>query len=67
MDKLTAWIAGERGRHAALAAACGITHAAISQWVRVPAERVRAVSNFTGIPLNELRPDLYDNLAEVEG
>jgi len=32
---------------------------ATQQWRRVPAERVHLVSEFTGIPLYELRPDLF--------
>jgi DNA-binding transcriptional regulator YdaS (Cro superfamily) len=36
-----------------------ISHAAISQWNRVPAERVRTVSQVTGVPLSRLRPDLF--------
>lgn len=36
-----------------------ITSQAISQWRRVPAERVLAVSLATGVPCHEIRPDLY--------
>lgn len=32
---------------------------AISQWKRVPAERVLDVERITGVPRHELRPDLY--------
>jgi DNA-binding transcriptional regulator YdaS (Cro superfamily) len=38
----------------------GITPGAISQWDRVPAERVPAVEKATGIPRHKLRPDLYN-------
>jgi DNA-binding transcriptional regulator YdaS (Cro superfamily) len=38
----------------------GITPGAISQWDRVPAERVPAVEKATGIPRHRLRPDLYN-------
>jgi DNA-binding transcriptional regulator YdaS (Cro superfamily) len=31
----------------------------VSQWTRIPAEKVLGVSEFTGIPPHELRPDLY--------
>ena len=46
----------------ALAARLGVTHPSVLRWAagRVPAERVRAVSAETGIPLHELRPDLFD-------
>lgn len=50
---------GERGRVTKLAHACGVTHSAVLQWDRVPAERVLIVERETGIPRDELRPDLY--------
>jgi DNA-binding transcriptional regulator YdaS (Cro superfamily) len=37
----------------------GITSQAVSQWKRVPAERVIDVERATGVPREELRPDLY--------
>jgi TorA maturation chaperone TorD len=43
----------------ALARALGISQPAVSSWQRVPAERVIAVESLTGVPRNELRPDLY--------
>lgn len=42
-----------------LARDLGITTGAVWQWRRVPAERVVDVSRLTGIPREELRPDLY--------
>jgi len=36
-----------------------ITPQAVSQWRRVPAERVIQVEKATGIPRHELRPDIY--------
>lgn len=36
-----------------------ITSQAISQWKRVPAERVLDVERVTGISRHDLRPDLY--------
>ncbi len=36
-----------------------ISPQAISQWKRVPAERVLDVERVTGVPRHELRPDLY--------
>ena len=60
MDKLSQWLDEERGRRAKLAAALGITHGAISQWDRVPMDRVIAVSRVTGIAPDDLRPDLAD-------
>lgn len=37
----------------------GITPQAVSQWRRVPVERVLEVERVTGIPRSELRPDIY--------
>lgn len=37
----------------------GISPQAVSQWGRVPAERVVDVERITGIPRAELRPDLF--------
>lgn len=45
-----------------------VSHSTILRWAsgRVPAERARAVSDATGIPLHELRPDLFDPPQRVE-
>lgn len=42
-----------------LAEALGVTRSAVSQWPRVPAERVIDVERITGVPRHELRPDIY--------
>ena len=43
-----------------LAEAIGVTYQAIQSWrTRIPAERVLAVESATGIPREQLRPDLY--------
>lgn len=47
------------GGRSALAGKLGIKPQAISQWTRVPAERMGHVSHITGIPIRELRPDLF--------
>ena len=39
--------------------ALGITPQAVSQWDKVPAERIVELEGFTGIPREKLRPDLY--------
>jgi DNA-binding transcriptional regulator YdaS (Cro superfamily) len=49
----------QRGLRLKVARALGITHGAVSQWRRVPAERVIAVEALTGFPKERLRPDLY--------
>lgn len=43
-----------------LAELIGITRQGIWQWRRIPAERVVEVERATGIPRQELRPDLYE-------
>jgi DNA-binding transcriptional regulator YdaS (Cro superfamily) len=49
----------QRGMRVKIARALGITHGAVSQWTRVPAERVLDVERVTGISRHVLRPDLY--------
>jgi DNA-binding transcriptional regulator YdaS (Cro superfamily) len=44
---------------AKLAREIGVTRGAIAQWKRVPAERLGDVARVTGIPMSELRPDLF--------
>ena len=43
-----------------LARALNIFPSAVSQWSRVPAERVPAVSEITGLSRHEIRPDLWE-------
>lgn len=57
---LRQYLDAERGRSKDLALALGIRQSAISQWDKVPAERVVAVEKATGIPREDLRPDLYE-------
>jgi DNA-binding transcriptional regulator YdaS (Cro superfamily) len=59
-DAWAAIKAGRRVNRAWLADALGITRSAIEQWPMVPAERVVEISRLTGIPREELRPDLYE-------
>ncbi|MDK4703873.1 Cro/CI family transcriptional regulator [Rhizobium sp. CNPSo 4062] len=48
------------GGPAALAKALGgVTSQAVSQWKKVPAERVLDVERITGISRHELRPDVF--------
>ena len=37
----------------------GITPGAVSQWRRVPAERVLEVERITGVSRHDIRPDIY--------
>ncbi len=59
MDILKKHLKDERGRLTKLAEALDVWPGAISQWDKVPAERVIAVEAATGISRHELRPDLY--------
>jgi DNA-binding transcriptional regulator YdaS (Cro superfamily) len=59
MEKLTDWIKAERGRLTKLAADLKVTPSAITQWRKVPAERIWAVSKSTGIKAHDLRPDIF--------
>jgi hypothetical protein len=56
LEKAKSSIGGASGLAKALG---GITPQAISQWSRVPAERVLDVERVTGISRYELRPDIY--------
>ncbi|MBZ9985700.1 helix-turn-helix domain-containing protein [Mesorhizobium sp. BH1-1-5] len=59
MEKLIEYFDAERGRRQALAAALGCSPSTISMWRRVPAERIGDVSRATGIPPEQLRPDIF--------
>ncbi len=52
-------IAEKAGGVVALSLALGLSRAAVSQWKRVPIERVNDVERLTGIPRSELRPDIF--------
>jgi DNA-binding transcriptional regulator YdaS (Cro superfamily) len=47
------------GGNVGLARLIGVTSQAVSQWRRVPAERVLDVERVTGVARHDLRPDLY--------
>jgi TorA maturation chaperone TorD len=49
----------------ALAEKIGISQPSVSNWTRVPAERVRAVEAVTGVSRTVLRPDLFGQSAEA--
>ncbi|GLR94088.1 MULTISPECIES: molecular chaperone TorD family protein [Bradyrhizobium] len=51
------------GGIAQLARKIGISQPSVSNWTRVPAQRVIAVETATGVPRNDLRPDLYGEQA----
>lgn len=66
MEKLITWIKAERGRLTKLALAIKVTPGAITQWSEVPAGRLVEIENFTKIPRQELRPDLYEGMEAAE-
>ncbi|MUG08592.1 YdaS family helix-turn-helix protein [Commensalibacter melissae] len=37
----------------------GISYSAVCQWKQVPSKRVVEVEHITGIPREELRPDIF--------
>jgi hypothetical protein len=47
------------GGIAELARQLGVTRQAVSLWDKIPLKHLRAVSKMTGIPQQQLRPDLY--------
>lgn len=55
-------IIDEFGGRAAFATACGVSRAAVWKWIQrncIPAERCVAIEKATGIPREQLRPDLF--------
>lgn len=66
MDALKKFLKDERGRANMLADQLSISPSAISQWNRVPAERVLEIEHITGLPRHELRPDLYPAPSQQE-
>lgn len=47
------------GGQSALARKLGISQQSIQQWVVVPVKRVKQVSEITGVPREELAPELF--------
>ena len=64
MEHLIAWLNEQRGRRLKLAAFLGITPGAVTQWEKVPAERMGDIACFTGIPMEELRGDIFASAAK---
>lgn len=59
METLLRYLDEQRGRRLELAKALNCRPSAISQWRRVPIDRVTEVERLTGIPRHELRPDIF--------
>lgn len=62
MEQLVAYLKSNRGQQIALAKHLGLYPSTVSQWKQVPAEHVRRVSEFTGIPMAVLRPDIFEGV-----
>lgn len=52
-------IAKEVGGVVALSLRLGLSRGAVSQWERVPLDRVNDVARITGIPRERIRPDVF--------
>ena len=52
-----------RGKAVRLAEYLGLAPSTVSQWKNIPAEHVVGVEKFTGIPRQQLRPDLYEGMS----
>lgn len=52
-------VAAKAGGVVALGKALGLSKGAVSQWRRVPVERVIAVEKLTGVSRHDLRPDVF--------
>jgi DNA-binding transcriptional regulator YdaS (Cro superfamily) len=59
-------IAQKTGGVVKLSLALGLSRAAVSQWERVPAERVLDVERLTGISRYQLRPDVFGPAPECQ-
>lgn len=59
MSKHPLSIAFERINKRQLAIRLGISSQAVSQWRRIPVSRVLDVERVTGVPREQLRPDVY--------
>jgi DNA-binding transcriptional regulator YdaS (Cro superfamily) len=53
------------GGHRKLGRLLGISHQAIGQWDRIPGERLIEIEILTGVPREELRPDLYRGFRRI--
>jgi DNA-binding transcriptional regulator YdaS (Cro superfamily) len=53
------------GSQAELARRLGITGAAISRWKQIPLGRVLQIVSVTGVPKEQLRPDIYGPKTEA--
>ena len=67
MEKMCEEAKQKAGGPASLAKALGgLTSQAVSQWKRIPADRVLGVEAITGISRHELRPDIFGDAVSGE-
>ncbi len=59
MNQALAKAIASAGSTVKLSKILGVTSQAISQWKRIPAERVLDIERATGVSRHELRPDIY--------
>jgi DNA-binding transcriptional regulator YdaS (Cro superfamily) len=59
MDKKVIDLIDQWGSRSKLAAALGIYRQAVHDWNAVPIKHLDAVERITGIPREELRPDIF--------
>jgi len=58
-------IASKAGGVVALSKALGLSRAAVSQWKRIPIDRVMDVERLTGVSRIELRPDVFGDRPDI--
>ena len=59
MDKALREAIFRAGGMRALGRQLGISHAAVQQWKKCPVLRVLEIERLTGVPKEELRPDVF--------
>jgi DNA-binding transcriptional regulator YdaS (Cro superfamily) len=67
MSAFREYLDARHGRGVEIARAIGVTPGAVTQWAetQVPAERIFRLAALTGIPVEQLRPDLFEGLADA--
>lgn len=61
---VVAFACEKAGSASELARKLGISKQAISQWTEIPIRHVHRVNEVTGIPLTDLRPDVFRGAAQ---
>jgi hypothetical protein len=59
MEQFKTFLKAKRGNLSRIAEHLGLTPATVHCWPQVPAVHVNQVSQFTGIPREVLRPDVF--------